>query len=89
MKRPVRFSIARQTILDTAAECLAQVEQWSELHHFGSAAEYYAKAEALIELLEVDDCGSVGGFDRGRGQTTPPRSLSARLKWLTSLPVKS
>jgi hypothetical protein len=24
---------------------------------------YIAKAEALIELLEIHDCGSVGGFD--------------------------
>ena len=24
---------------------------------------YTAKAEALIELLEIHDCGSVGGFD--------------------------
>jgi hypothetical protein len=24
---------------------------------------YIAKAEALIELLEIHDCGSMGGFD--------------------------
>lgn len=24
------------------------------------------KAEALIELLEIHDCGSIGGFDQGR-----------------------
>jgi hypothetical protein len=26
-----------------------------------------AKAEALIELLEIHDCGSVGGFDPDSG----------------------
>ena len=28
---------------------------------------YVAKAEALIELLEIHDCGSVGGFDVDAG----------------------
>jgi hypothetical protein len=29
--------------------------------------KYIAKAEALIELLEIHDCGSVGGFDPDSG----------------------
>ena len=29
--------------------------------------QYIAKAEALIELLEIHDCGSVGGFDPDSG----------------------
>jgi hypothetical protein len=29
--------------------------------------KYIAKAEALIELLEIHDCGSVGGFDVDAG----------------------
>ena len=28
------------------------------------ATRYLSKAAALVELLEVSDCGSVGGFDR-------------------------
>jgi hypothetical protein len=28
---------------------------------------YIAKAEALIQLLEIHDCGSVGGFDPESG----------------------
>jgi hypothetical protein len=28
---------------------------------------HIAKAEALIELLEIHDCGSVGGFDTDAG----------------------
>jgi hypothetical protein len=28
---------------------------------------YIAKAEGLIELLEIHDCGSVGGFDPDNG----------------------
>ena len=29
--------------------------------------KYIAKAEALIELLEIHDCGSVGGIDPDSG----------------------
>ena len=29
--------------------------------------QYIAKAEALIELLAIHDCGSVGGFDPDSG----------------------
>jgi hypothetical protein len=31
--------------------------------------KYVAKAEALIELLEIHDCGSVGGFDTDGGDS--------------------
>jgi hypothetical protein len=31
--------------------------------------KYIAKAEALIELLEVHDCGSIGGFDAEVGDS--------------------
>jgi len=39
-----------------------QMTQWVIISPSGYA-KYYQKAEALIELLEIEDCGSVGGFD--------------------------
>ena len=42
-------------------------------------AESLIKASALIELVEVFDCGSVGGFGQGY---TGNRSLESRLEWL-------
>ena len=37
------------------------------------------KAEALIEFIETEDCGSVGGFDKGQ---EPPRNLLTRFEWI-------
>jgi hypothetical protein len=33
------------------------------MHPGKGVGEYIAKATALIELLEIHDCGSIGGFD--------------------------
>lgn len=56
--------IKRDVILKRIFECLSSVIQWSEIPEwFDSASKYLVRAENLIEILEVDDCGSVGGFD--------------------------
>lgn len=90
-KRPVRGWITRETILKNAEDCLRQSRQWLEHADgeggLGFALEYQNRAKALIELLEVDDCGSVGGFDRRRGQPEE-RSLRKRLEWLKSLQIE-
>jgi hypothetical protein len=52
----------RREILQDILECFQQIYQWN-LWCPSNTLEYYHKAEALIELLEVVDCGSVGGFD--------------------------
>lgn len=39
-----------------------QMTQWVTTSP-NSYSQYFNKALALIELLEVEDCGSVGGFD--------------------------
>ena len=39
-----------------------QITQWLP-SHIEHASKYYYKAEVLIEFLETEDCGSVGGFD--------------------------
>ncbi len=55
--------IDRKTILKTALHHLDMVRQWGDMRYYHKAAEYSAKAEALIQLLEVRDCGAIGGFD--------------------------
>ena len=62
-----------QVILDAIEEELKMAYQWSKQFaekrikpdYSTNAFGYIHRAEALIELLEVHDCGSVGGFDEG------------------------
>lgn len=56
--------ISRKTMLTNAHDHLRMMEQWADMHSFDRVHEYQQKAEAIIEVLEVADCGSVGGFDR-------------------------
>jgi len=78
--RLVSPSLSRQTILKHIGDSLHLVAQWSETPAWcEKVAKYYHHAEALIEVLETADCGSVGGFDNGQPR---PRTLFDRLDWL-------
>ncbi len=59
-------SISRLTILNEIMACFYQVIQWDEFCYDtkDNVVEYQHKADTLIELLEVEDCGSCGGFDK-------------------------
>lgn len=74
----------RQSILRAIDQNLEIAEQWKECPYkvewVARVASYSFKAEALIELLEVHDCGSVGGFDKG--QEFPGSDLKKRYVWL-------
>ena len=52
----------RTKILQDIFGYFLQITQWLP-NNIDIAAEYVCKAEALIEYLEVIDCGSIGGFD--------------------------
>lgn len=60
------------------------VLQWNESPFaegfLESATGYYHELRGLVELLEVYDCGSVGGF--GKGQNHRLSSLQSRAHWL-------
>lgn len=58
MKAP---AISRLVVLQNIFDCFQQVTQWPALPE--NLAKHTHKAESLIELLEVADCGSIGGFD--------------------------
>ena len=53
----------RIKILNDIFSNFQQITQWLP-NNIDYAAKYMFKAESLIERLEEDDCGSVGGFDQ-------------------------
>lgn len=53
----------RLQILQQIFEDLQQITQWLP-SNIDLGNESMIKAKALIEMLEIDDCGSVGGFDK-------------------------
>ncbi len=57
---------ARLVILDSILSCFQQVVQWDDWSYDAkdNVVKYQCQAEVLIELLEADDCGSHGGFDK-------------------------
>lgn len=53
----------RVQVLNAIFSYFQQITQWLP-SHCSNAAKYADKAAALIEFLEVQDCGSIGGFDK-------------------------
>ena len=52
---------------------------WAENKSYDIVLRSEASAECLIELLEVADCGSIGGFDKGQEYRS---NLFERWDWL-------
>lgn len=69
-----------QGVLDQIGSCLEQSEAWisTNIH---TACRRHDHAEALLELLEVNLCGSCGGFGPGQ-KTEDQRNLTTRWQWL-------
>jgi hypothetical protein len=66
------------------------MKQWQDapanVDFIANVAKYAYKAQALIEMLEIHDCGSVGGFGNGH---TGSHNLENRYQWLKETEVKS
>lgn len=62
-KSMVNRMVNRIFILNAIFSHFQQITQWLP-NHIETAAKYMYKAESLIEVLESDDCESIGGFDR-------------------------
>lgn len=66
---------------------LDQVDQWrgcrdpANVDWVHRAAHYASKAESIIEFLEIQLCGSVGGFDKGQ-EPKDRDTLKLRLDWV-------
>lgn len=79
----VSYVPTREVILNEIFERIQQGFAW---HHYMTyrGIENFLKATALIELLEVFDCGSTGGFDKRQPEASSGASgLCSRLDWLT------
>lgn len=72
----------RNVILKRIKSCLDAENQWAKSRSYEIALKYNAKAEALIELLEIHDCGSTGGFDRDDPNCRRHSELKTRYEWL-------
>lgn len=72
-------SISRDTVLKSIGDHLAQIAQWAELHSYDFVVKDYLRAEALIQLLEIEDCGSYGGYDKNQPSA---RHIFDRFDWL-------
>jgi hypothetical protein len=79
-KEPTRLEILQEIF-----EHFQQVTQWmpcvsTDADYSNGVTKYLFKAEALVEMLEVTDCGSTGGFDAGQ----ECHGLYARFIWLVN-----
>ena len=63
---PVK-TVKRSTVLNAIFANFQMATQWPANVE---GKDYIAKAESLIELLEVADCGSTGGFDDDNPRTS-------------------
>jgi hypothetical protein len=85
--KAVNPTVQRNAVLKATVDNLGKMETCLQSYDYGGAALYASKARALIELLELDDCGSIGGFDKERHQSyTPQERLRHRYLWLRDLP---
>lgn len=74
----------REILLNHAFEQLKQGFVWYKYRNT-NGFEYFRSAETLIEVLEVFDCGSIGGVDVGQPPTSGTiASLGHRLDWLAN-----
>lgn len=73
MSRELEYpsDISVKKIIGKIDDCFQQIDQWKKTESYDYCAKYLARAEVLIELLEVAHCGSHGGlqigFPRGHG----------------------
>ena len=75
--------VTNQTIKKEIRETIQQVQQWHELGNIQRYSQYAYKLEVLVEILEADNCGSVGGFDKGQPYTgNTIKGLYGRAQWV-------
>jgi len=79
--------ITNRTIKEAIKNKVEEIDQWLDAGHLGIAYDLSLKLTVLIELLEIDNCGSVGGLDKGqaiKGNSDSIDGLKARAKWVLS-----
>jgi len=69
---PKKTAIPIKTLLDQVLEDLKSAQQWADHKDFDVdyrhivAHKHLVSAAAIIEVVEVYDCGSAGGFGEGQ-----------------------
>ena len=64
MKQNILNNEVRLAMLNQIFMELLMAKQWFDSDAVHYYSEHMRKAESLIEFIEVNDCGSIGGFDR-------------------------
>jgi hypothetical protein len=75
-------AVDRIKVLNRIGDHFQMIIQWHGIKKPScseSTTQYFNKAMALIELLEIEDCGSTGGYDKGQ---PPASTLFDRWDWL-------
>ena len=75
----INTALTYRGVLDEIAANLESIDQWAKTGHYRIAHEREIAAETLISLLEVNNCGSIGGFDKNQPSG---QNLLERWKWL-------
>jgi hypothetical protein len=73
-------ALSYEGVIEQIERALLGCHQWMEMGQLTRAMEYQLHASTLIELLEVQNCGSVGGYDEG--QQPKDRTLLGRYRWV-------
>lgn len=79
--------VTNKTIKDEIKKAIEGMEQWSDMGLPEYIYKYSVRLKTLVELLEVDNCGSVGGYDKGqniKGNHYSADNLINRAKWVLS-----
>lgn len=80
-------NIPIKTVLERALRHL-KIQQWVNYKYFDAANKHLTKAIALIETVEIHDCGSAGGFGKGQRKNgvlmygNKYHDMFARFLWL-------
>lgn len=87
LKKNSKLEIPFDSIAYDCAQEFKNAFGWVEID-LGNALKYETQAIALLEILEVVVCGSVGGFDKGQQVSNPRYSAHKyfskfyRLLWI-------
>lgn len=84
MKKQKQHAIPIKALLKEIEDHFKMLDQDLRLGWYTEVGQHYTAAEALIEVLEVYDCGSVGGFSKGqdRERAEGRSGLNYRFKFL-------
>jgi len=74
--------VLTRVLLPELQDAKDQFDQWMKMNEIESAAKYHARLETLVEVMEVANCGSVGGFDTAQDTSGLTQCVVDRFQWL-------